>query len=279
MAAGVGINGGIPELALDDHEFSVTRKGYDREEVGAYLAEIEANVRQFEEWAQQMKARLALAEEKNAAIADVDEAMVAVFKAKDRVLQRAQLRAERIEAEATERARADAGVLAADMIGEAREEARHIAEATLAATAPATEGSILAAARTQADRVIQDARNEAERLIEDARGEAGTLRTVEPTGPSTLPDPEIPDQSIGSASVAQLLVDMEGVRVELEGSPGDELRAGDDDGEPWFASDDDGGAARQSRYERTSARLPSIGDDASAVLASIQRLRKMFRDS
>ena len=98
---------GSPDLpeALDKREFSVSRKGYDKKEVKTFLAEIEANFRELEKWAEQTKARLAVAEE-NDSKDEVDEAMIAVFDAKDRVLERARLQAEKIEAEARERAAA-----------------------------------------------------------------------------------------------------------------------------------------------------------------------------
>ena len=48
--------------------------------------------------------------------------MVAIFEAKERVLKRAQLKADRIEAEATERARVDAEVVAAGIVAEARDD-------------------------------------------------------------------------------------------------------------------------------------------------------------
>jgi DivIVA domain-containing protein len=260
--------------ALDDREFSIARKGYDREEVRAFLAEIEANLRQLEEWAERTKARLALAEDKSAAIGDVDQAMLAVFDAKERVLKRAQLQAGRIEAEATERARIDAEIVAAGVIAEARDEAHRIIETTLSATTPATEESVLAAARAQAERLILDARGLADRLIEDARAEAGTPGTLEATGTSPEPSPVAYDRSVGSGSVSRLLVEMQGVAVD--GPPGEARQA--HDAEEFFILDRGGNEeVRRSRYQRTSAGLPSIGDDASAVFASMRRLRKKFR--
>jgi DivIVA domain-containing protein len=267
MAAELAMTGGVRELgrALDDREFSIVRQGYDPDEVKAFLADIEVNLSQLEAWAESANARLEIAEEKSHATADIDEAMVAIFEAKERVLKRAQLEADRIEAEATERARVDAEVVAAGIVAEARDEAQRIAEATLATLAPVTEESILEAARTEADRLIQNARAEADRLIEDARAEAGALLTYEPT------ESAVSDRSIGSASVARLLVEMEGIQVELEG-------VADED---WAPALDDAGSGieKQSRYQRTSARLPSIGDSASAVFGSMDRIRKRLRDS
>lgn len=313
MAAEMDVTGDELRPALEDREFSIARKGYDREEVRAFLREIEANLRQLEEWAERTRARLALAEDKSGAIADVDQAMLAAFDAKERVLKRAGLRAERIEAEAKERARIDAEIVAAGMIGEAREvaahmigeareeaagmiaegreeaagmiaeareEARRIVETALSATTPTTGESILAAARAQADRLIQDARAEADRLVDHARAEAGILGSIEPAGPSEGPGAVASDRSVGSTMVSRLLVEMQGVQVQLEGPSDEGSPAGDGDAGELFAFDPDGnGASRRSRYEHTSAGLPSIGDDASAVHGSMRRLRKKYRNS
>ena len=52
-----------PELlrAVDDREFAVVPMGYDREQVNAYLGEVEASFRKIERWAEEAKARLEIA--------------------------------------------------------------------------------------------------------------------------------------------------------------------------------------------------------------------------
>ncbi len=107
MTDKTSVTKGSPDLpeALDKREFSVSRKGYDKKEVRAFLAEIEVNFRELEKWAEQTKTRLAIAEQTDSKD-EVDEAMIAVFDAKDRVLERARLQAEKIEADARERAAA-----------------------------------------------------------------------------------------------------------------------------------------------------------------------------
>ncbi len=47
-----------PELlrAVDDREFAVVPMGYDREQVSAYLGEVEASFRKIERWAKEAKA-------------------------------------------------------------------------------------------------------------------------------------------------------------------------------------------------------------------------------
>jgi len=52
-----------PELlrGVDDREFAVVLMGYDREQVNAYLGEVEASFRKIERWAEEAKARLRIA--------------------------------------------------------------------------------------------------------------------------------------------------------------------------------------------------------------------------
>jgi len=46
---------------VDDREFAVVPMGYDREQVSAYLGEVEASFRKIERWAEEAKARLKIA--------------------------------------------------------------------------------------------------------------------------------------------------------------------------------------------------------------------------
>lgn len=204
----LSMSGELPKFgeAVDDREFSIVRKGYDRDEVKAYLKEIEASLRQLEAWAQHTNARLSRAEEKNRAIDDVDQAMLAVFENRGRVLEEARLEAEKIETEANQRARAEAEVIAAQIVDDARADARRISETALAATTSPSAESILAAARAEADRMLQAARAESDRLIDDARAQNARLSSNDVEDAS----PQIQDRSLGSASIARLIVDMEG---------------------------------------------------------------------
>lgn len=218
--------------AVDDREFLLVRKGYDRDQVRAYLGEVEANFRQLERWAEDAKARLKIAEERGRRLYDVDEAMVAVFAAKDRVLERSRLQAERIEAEAREQARVDYEAAAAEIIREAEEEARRIIEGALTSERVQYE-SILQEARAEADRTIVEARAEADRIVSQAH--AGVTSSEDGPGDS-------------------LVVDL----THDEGA--------------------DEAAPRRTRYERKSANLPSIGEDASDILRSLERLRDSSTD-
>ena len=278
MAAELVMSDDGPKVgtAVDNREFSIVRKGYDRGEVKTYLAEIETNLRVFEGWAKRTNARLAVSEEKNRTIADVDE-VDAIYEAKERMLAQAEVDAEKIKAEATDQAQAEAEIVATEIVAEAHEKARRIAD-TAAATAQSREESVLAAAKTEADRLMRDTRAEADQLIDAARAQAAMLGIVEPHQPSTEESPESPDQSIGSANVARLIVDMEGLQVDLDGSAGTETPGASSESPPTVGDEADE-AKKQSRYQRTSAKLPSIGKSANEVFGVIERLRKSIPDA
>ncbi len=87
---------------IDKRSFSVVKRGgFDQREVRSYLEDLEQAFRDLELWAQRTKDRLALAEleierARHAEDAAVENAMSAVFDAKDRILQRAHEEAGRI---------------------------------------------------------------------------------------------------------------------------------------------------------------------------------------
>ena len=193
-------------IAVADREFSVVWGGYNREEVKAYLGEVETSLRELRRWVEEAKARLRIAEEKRRRPYDVVEPMLAVFAAKDRVLDRGRHQAERTKAEAREQARVDYEDAAAAIIAEATQEARGI---------------------------IEDARAEAVRLMAQSQAIVTSSEDV---------------------AADSLVVDLT-------------HNGGADEAE-------DDGAQRRTRYERNSARLPSIGEDASDVFRSLERLRE-----
>ena len=234
----------VGSSTVDDREFQVVRKGYDRDEVRAYLGEVEVSFHQLERWAEDAKARLRVAEEKGRRHYDVDEAMVAVFAAKERVLERSRLQAERIEAEAREQAGADYEAAAAAIIGEAEEEARRISEAGLA-TSERVQYESLGEARAEAERIVEEARAETDRMIEEARAEAD--RMIKQANATVTSSED---------AAADILV------VDLTSDGGT-----DDDA-------DDEGTQRRTLYERRSAGLPSIGEGASEILRSLEILRE-----
>ncbi len=343
---------GSPDLpdALDKREFSVARKGYDKSEVRAFLAEIEANFRDLEKWAEQTKARLAIAEENDSKDDEVDQIMVAAFDAKQRVLERARLQGRKIEADASERAAgveadareraaaieadargpadvdeaaaallADAERRSAEILADADRRVTEIAsvidgmiEVAQAATIP--EESILETARSGADRLIQYGRGEATTLVEKATRnveESEALKAgfsdseVEVMGAAvseaaTIAEQQDPkaeetrraadqeaaelerseldeitgDQQVGSERLAQRIFEMEAAEQE----EAERSRVDDDEGgTPGVADDEEDGAGERTRYERKSAKLPSMGEDASKVVGSLEGFRKSLR--
>ncbi len=347
MTDKTSVTKGSPDLpeALDKREFSVVRKGYDKNEVKAFLAEIEANFRDLEKWAEQTKTRLAIAEEKDSKD-EVDEAMIAVFDAKERMFERARLQAEKIEADARERAAAiesgasvpadvdeaaaallaDAERRAAEIIADADRRAAEITadadrraaevtaviagmiEATQATTTPVTEESILETARTGADRLIRDGRGEAATLVQKA------TRNVEESEVLTagLSDTEVEvmraaasdaskvveqQQQLAEAKETRKAADQEAAeleRAELERAELDRMTADQQVGSERLARRlvemeaaeqeeaersrvDEDGAERRTRYERKSAKLPTMGEDASKVVGSLEGFRKSLR--
>ncbi|MDJ0954084.1 MAG: DivIVA domain-containing protein [Acidimicrobiia bacterium] len=141
---------------IDERKFSTSRRGYDRREVKDYLEDLEQAFRELEGHARRTAQRVGdlerdLTKARATERVSVDNAMMAVFDAKDRILERARRKADEIE----EEAHAEAG---------------RIKAAALTSTGvPAGE---LDAARAQADEIIAAARREADRLREAATEEA-----------------------------------------------------------------------------------------------------------
>lgn len=255
---------------VSDREFSVTWKGYDREEVRAFLTEIEDEFRELEAWADQARKSLIVAREEMIPRAEVDEAMIAIFDAKERLLDKARRRAKRIEADARERARAGQREVAAEVVLQAQMEARRIIQVAITGTTPATEKSISDVARREADRLVAEAELVADHWVRGAGlvtdpVEAGELHQPQlearavatETNRRFEPTPDPADNGLG----------------DVDRPPAVAVRE-DKEQEPQSIFDDaDDGAGRPSRYERRSARLPSIGDDASKILGSMDSLR------
>ncbi len=136
----------LPE-SIENARFSIVRKGYDKREVRDYLQELERAFRDLETWSQKAKIQLADAEERlSESKADtdgsVDDAMFAVFDAKDRILDKARRRAEQIE-------------------NEALEEAEEIKARAVRISGDGDPGDVLAAAREEATDIIERAKREA----------------------------------------------------------------------------------------------------------------------
>ena len=145
----------LPE-SIDTREFSTTRKGYDKREVRDYLEDLEQAFRELEGHARRTSQRVGdlerdLSKARATERVSVDNAMMAVFDAKDRILDRARRRADEIEEEA-------------------HVEAGRIREAAItdAGGAGGPAAGEIAAARAQADEIVAAARREADRMRNDA---------------------------------------------------------------------------------------------------------------
>lgn len=140
---------------IDEHTFSLSRRGYDRTEVKSYLQDLEQAFRELEGHSRRQAQKLAdlerdVSQARATEKVSVDNAMLAVFDAKDRILERARRKAEEIE-------------------DDAHLEAGRIREAALR-EAGGGEGAAageIAAARVQADEIVASARREADRLRDE----------------------------------------------------------------------------------------------------------------
>ena len=82
--------------------FGIVRKGFDKDEVMKYLRGVEENFQDLERWTSTLRQQLTdaermLAESRSAEAGAVDTAMVAVFDAKDRIIERASAEAARLK--------------------------------------------------------------------------------------------------------------------------------------------------------------------------------------
>lgn len=109
-------------------------------------------------------------------------------------------------------------------------------------------------------RILADARAQANRIIQTALDGVDHARSRE-LGPAPLALTESPEPVPPSSE--QTLPDV----FQLSSNPDVDWH------EPLQPEKPGDGADRQSRYERTSAKLPSIGEDASKVYGSLHRLR------
>jgi DivIVA domain-containing protein len=150
---------------IDKISFSSSRKGYSKKEVKAYLSDLEAAFRDLEVWANATKQRLSEVEgelEKAKAVEDqsVDNAMYAVFDAKDRIIERARAKARQIEEEAMRNA--------SKMSAEA-EKILQVAKSEASEAGVVIDSAV-------GEEELAAAREEASQLVAAARAEAGWSR-------------------------------------------------------------------------------------------------------
>ena len=237
-------------FAIDEQTFKVSRRGYRQAEVRAFLEEVERAFRELEIWAQETVEALQHAEGEvrklRAARADaVDQAMIAVFDAKDRILERARSRAARIADEAAadaERIRLEAKQSGAPTGNETSPSPSPLRESVIELKAADSDQDSLVAAPLSYEGstdIVDSARAEAQQILAEARREAD--------------------------------------RIKKEALLAHERAAGEPEG-----SEDDDQGDKQTRYNKQSAQLPRLGsasDDLLASIADIRRLRGKGEDA
>ena len=252
---------GVPEK-----EFSITRKGYDPEEVDTHLAEIDVSFRELEEYAARLKQELAEARNQirrlEAAEKDaVDKAMLAVFDAKERVIGRAREKAaNRVDDELDE------------LVGIAKAGSPQIApivveqQTTAAAPAPPPEPKPAVAAGPDPTEVLRQMLQEAD-----------TIRSQLESGLSSAFDEIERMQQNAEERAAAMLDEARREAAELRSAGKDDSEAASKI-EVTLAAE--GNGEQRSRYSKNSAKLPRIGDNAGeSVLASMNQLRNKLREA
>lgn len=277
-------------------EFSTVRKGYNPIEVDEYLAEVDVAFREFEEYAARLKQELAEAKIEMARLeaseqASIDGAMIAVFDAKERIMERARLRAQEIEDEAhagvqtmskAEESSDDIGTPGADtdeMIDSARWDVVNPETAEQLATNSVEDSAEVAALEDSAEsnkimrEVLEEAytiRSQLEAGMAAALDEIGRLQRDAEGRATALLDEARSEarhlRSAGKAAGAET-----GAIRDATSAPGARSRR--------HEALDDPKSDRPSRYSRNSAKLPRIGTDSGvSVLASMNELRNKLRE-
>lgn len=232
-----------PELpgSIDKREFSISRKGYDKREVRAFLGELEAQFHDLEEWAHEATLRLQHAEfeaqkVKDAEVQSVDAAIAAVLESKDRILERARKRASEIESGAQERADA---IL--DGVGVAEDEVPLDLDAAKREAAEIVEHAQREVVQTRSE--VEEAKRRLEELLAErnkVRDEiealiagtlitesdqgveidpVGTLRRVEEQSMEMIADAEVAADRIradAQAKAAQVAAEIEVVQADAQ---------------------------------------------------------------
>ena len=155
-----------PRLSANDvnrHSFETVRRGFDPEEVRAYLEVIARELEAWDARANELREQLAEAEERaRNPVIDESRLTAALGKQSAQVLRKAHDEAARIPRTAEERA--------AELVHEAQQKA---SEAQIRAESEAAER--IAEAELAASAVHQDAEQEATSILEDARAEGELL--------------------------------------------------------------------------------------------------------
>ena len=133
---------------------------------------------------------------------------------------------------------------------------RNVEESEVLMAGPSdTEVEVMRAAASDASKVVeQQQQAEAKETRKATDQEAVELERAEL-------DRMTADQQVGSERLARRIVEMEAAEQE----------------EAERSRVDEDGAEVRTRYERKSAKLPSMGEDASKVVGSLEGFRKSLR--
>ena len=256
---------GAPDEPGTTREFSIIRKGFDPVEVEKYLTEYDEAFCDLEEYAARLKrelkeARRQITRLQAAEQESIDNAMLAVFDAKDRIIEAAMQRAQEIEEQARGRAGLSPRESEATPSAAAGEEPERSTQAELLDELAAVVGNDLEDS-VQPNDVLH-------KMLEEAE----TIRTRLDSGLAAAFDQMEQMQRDAEGRAEDLLVS---ARLEAE-----RLRAAaaaTDGTEIEVSLTDDG---RPSRYSRNSAGLPRIGVDGDdSVLAKMNSLRSRMREA
>ncbi len=264
------------DAADETREFAIVRKGFDPAEVVKCLAEYDDNLRDLDEYARRLKrelkdARRQITTLKGAEQESIDNAMVAVFAAKDRIIEAATQRAREIE----DQARSRAGLLSSEQIspddGEAPQDSVQPEAATGvvdgAADSELLEQLSAVVGVDPADSVDPD------HVLQKMLDEAETIRDRLDTGLAAAFDQMDEMQRAAEERAEDLLVAarLEAERIRSAGTSSPAL-----DIEVSLTDDP---TRRPSRYSRNSAGLPRVGDNGDdSVLAKMGSLRTSISD-
>ena len=256
-----------PEELGARKEFSIVRKGFDPAEVETYLAEYDDAFRDLEEYAARLKrelneARLEIGRLEAAEQDSIDNAMLAVFAAKDRIIQGAMDKAREIE----ERACAAAGVPS----DAAEPEPEQSPQPTIAVEGNPVSSQLLAELGELVGDDLEDVTDPGD-VLNRMLQEAESIRNRLDSGLAAAFDQMEQMQRDAETRAEELLTS---ARLEAE-----RLRAAGNSEAKFEVSLTDKGADRPSRYSRNSAGLPRIGEDeGGSVLSKMNSLRERMRD-
>ena len=167
------------EGGIDQVSFGIVRKGFDKDEVTKYLRGVEESFQDLERWTSTLRQQLTdaerkLADSRSAEAGAVDTAMVAVFDAKDRIIERANAEA----AHAKEQAEIRVAAITSDaekLLAVARSEAADLREAITDGDDSGIAAARVSAAEAEAARIIAEAEVRAAKIAAPAPQAADSL--------------------------------------------------------------------------------------------------------